>query len=97
LKRRGILAIHVSNRYLDLVPVCARGAETLGKQAMVVEDDGNEASYYSSSTWVLLTSEPNWFKTPSFNGADMMPALAPRRFRGWTDDYSNIFQILRLR
>jgi hypothetical protein len=98
LKPDGILALHVSNRYLDLVPVCARGAQELGKQAMVVSDDSeDEFSYLSSSTWVLLTSEGEWFKAASFKGADMTQAVAPQRFRMWTDDYSNVFQILKLK
>jgi hypothetical protein len=96
LKPRGILALHVSNRYLDLVPVAARGAVTFGKQAMVVSDDTSEDSYLSSTTWVLLTDYSLWFENPSFSGADIGPAKAPVRFRAWTDDYSNIFQILKL-
>ena len=32
LKPNGILALHISNRYLDLVPVCARGAEALASR-----------------------------------------------------------------
>ena len=66
------------------------------KQAMVVSDDPEE-SYMSSSTWVLLTSDGDWFKTLSFANADMGPAKAPAGFRGWTDDYSNVFQILKLK
>jgi hypothetical protein len=96
LKPRGILALHVSNRYLNLVPVCARGAQNFGKQATVVDDDGNEASYLSSSTWVLLTSDDAWLRTPAFAGAETTAAVAPARFRTWTDDFSNIFQILKL-
>ena len=42
LKPDGILALHISNRYLDLEPVCARGAEFFDKQAMTVSDDGEE-------------------------------------------------------
>ncbi len=98
LKRDGILALHVSNRYLDLVPVSARGAQDLGKQAMSVSDDSEDSfSYLSSSTWVLLTSEAEWFKADSFKGADMTEAAAPKSFRAWTDDYSNVFQILKLK
>jgi hypothetical protein len=96
LKPTGILALHVSNRYLDLVPVAARGAIAFGKQAMVVSDDTAEDSYLSSTTWVLLTDHSLWFESPSFAGADIGPAKAPVRFRAWTDDYSNIFQILKL-
>jgi len=97
LKPDGILALHVSNRYLDLVPVCARGAEKLGKDAMVVDDDGEEASYMSASTWVLVTAHPEWFRSASFTGADMHRAVAPANFRTWTDDYSNLFQILSVK
>ena len=96
LKPEGILALHISNRYLDLEPVCARGAEDLGKEAMTVEDDGNEAGYMSASTWVLLTSQPGWFRATSFYSATMRKAKAPFHFRAWTDDYSNVFQILKL-
>ncbi len=96
LKPDGILALHVSNRYLDLVPVCARGAEEFSKRAEVVSDDASEAAYLSSSTWVLLSSQASWFDSKPFQGADMTPAKAPADFRTWTDDYSNIFQILRL-
>ncbi len=96
LKPDGILALHVSNRYLDLIPVCERGAESVGKQAMVVYDEGDEAPYTIASTWVLLTSDPQWFHNASFSGADMEVAAAPAHFRGWTDDYSGIFQILKL-
>jgi hypothetical protein len=95
LKPDGILALHVSNRYLDLVPVCASGAKFFGKQSTVVEDDADDISYLSDSTWVLVTADGSWFKSPSFNQANMTPGAAKASFRPWTDDYSNIFQILR--
>ena len=57
LKPEGVLALHISNRYLDLKPVCEGGAASVGRQAWVVEDEGDEASYLSSSTWVLVTSD----------------------------------------
>ncbi len=96
LKPNGILALHISNRYLNLAPVCARGAEWFNKKATVVDDDGDEANFVLDSTWVLLTSEPKWLKTRAFDGADLSDAKAPAKFRGWTDDYSNIFQILKI-
>jgi hypothetical protein len=96
LKPDGILALHVSNRYLDLVPVCARAAQELGRQAMVVRDQGTDANYLSPSTWVLLTSEGAWFQGPSFKTAEIAPAAAPLGFRAWTDNYSNVVQILKL-
>ncbi|HEV2199804.1 MAG TPA: fused MFS/spermidine synthase [Bryobacteraceae bacterium] len=97
LKPDGILALHISNRYLDLEPVCLGDAKAYGKIARTVNDDGEEAPYFSSSTWVLLTSNAAWFDAPSFKGADMHPAKDRSNFRPWTDDYSNLFQILSLK
>ncbi|HEX9245214.1 MAG TPA: fused MFS/spermidine synthase [bacterium] len=95
LKPDGILALNVTNRYVDLVPVFARAAQEFDKQAMVVRDYGVEAPYLAPSIWVLLTSDAAWFKSPSFQNADLTRAVAPPRFRLWTDDYSNLIRILK--
>lgn len=97
LKPNGILALHISNRYLDLEPVCSAGADYYNKFAMTVSDDASEAPYLSSSTWVLLTSDSSIFDEPAFANADMHHAKTPPKFRPWTDDYSNIVQILSLK
>ena len=97
LKPDGVLAVHISNRYLDLAPVCARGAEFVGKKATVVSDDASDNTFANSTTWVLITSQDNnVFQKPSFEGANMYPAAAAATFRGWTDDYSSILPILSL-
>jgi len=97
LKPDGVLAVHISNRYLDLAPVCARGAEFVGKKATVVGDDASDNTFANSTTWVLITSpDNNVFQNPSFEGANMYPATAAATFRGWTDDYSSILPILSL-
>jgi len=97
LKPDGVLAVHISNRYLDLAPVCERGAEFVGKKATVVADDASDNTFANSTTWVLITSpDNNVFQNPSFEGANMYPASADAKFRGWTDDYSSILPILSL-
>jgi hypothetical protein len=95
LKPDGILALHISNRYLDLAPVCAAGAAYYHKEARTVSDDGEGGSYLSSSTWVLVTSHPEWFDSIAFSGADIVPTPLRAGFRPWTDDYSNLVQIFR--
>lgn len=97
LKHTGILALHISNRYLDLVPVCARGAQNLDKIATTVSNDADDANYVLDSTWVLLTADPEWLNSPSFASADTSPARAPASFRTWTDNYSNVVQIFRFK
>jgi spermidine synthase len=94
LKPDGVLAVHISNRYLDLAPVCQKGADALGRQAMVVYDEGD--SYSNSTTWVLISKDGNFFQAPAFSGANMYPPMMTAGFRAWTDDYSNIVSILSL-
>jgi hypothetical protein len=92
LKPNGVLAVHISNRYLDLAPVCARGAEFVGRKGTVVTDEGGD--FANSTTWVLITSDESIFQDAAFTGASMYPATAGDKFRGWTDDYSNIVGII---
>jgi hypothetical protein len=97
LKPGGVLALHISNRYLDLKPVCEGGAAAVGREAWVVEDEGDQASYLSSSTWVLVTSDMSIYHSDSFKDAAAYQFTAPKGFRPWTDDYSNLFQILNVK
>ena len=94
LKPNGILAINISNRYLDLEPVVAQAASDLGWTGVAVADDGNDEDYYSASTWVLLSRSSHIFDHPNFRNAAMRIQSRPG-FRAWTDDYSNIIQILK--
>jgi hypothetical protein len=95
LKPDGVLAVNISNRYLDLEPIIAQAAKDMGWSGVVVYDEGNSESYYVSNTWILLSKSSAVFADPNFQDASTM-ALRPRPgFRAWTDDYSNIIQILR--
>jgi hypothetical protein len=60
----------------------------------VVDDEGDEASYLSSSTWVLVTSDLSLYQGKFFKDATISQFHAKKGFRPWTDDYSNLFQIL---
>jgi spermidine synthase len=94
IKIDGILAIHVSNRYLDLVPIVANIAEELHKPAIVVEDDGSDGKDPAASTWVLLSSTASVFDDQAFNADWVAPAKPDPKIRLWTDDYSNLLQIM---
>jgi hypothetical protein len=90
----GVLAVHVSNRYLRLAPVVALGAEGSGKEARIVSYDGTDIDEEAPSDWVLVTSRPGFFDQDGLRGKaepiKPIPGLRP-----WTDDYSNVFKILR--
>jgi hypothetical protein len=97
LKPAGILAVHVSNRYLDLVPVVSRNARDFGKTPVDVSDQDEEEDYFSNSDWVLVSSDAAIFRDRAFKSSSVQPAEYRPNLRPWTDDYSNLFQILKLR
>ncbi len=93
LKPDGILAVHVSNRYLDLVPVVDEEAHALGKLDRLVDTDDDDTAGVFAATWVLVSSAPSAFDgLVQENSTEIKPG---RKIRLWTDDYSNLFQILR--
>jgi hypothetical protein len=95
LNRGGILAVHVSNRYLALEPVVERNAADLAKVAMEVNDDGEDADYLSKSDWILVASNRAPFTDGLFHASGIKPAAPRPDLRPWTDDYSNLLQILK--
>jgi SAM-dependent methyltransferase len=104
LKPQGILAIHVSNRLLDLPPVVEAGARSVGARAIEVTNAEDDASAVYESEWMLLDRDATPNPTVSAL-ADSQVALPPgtstqnqdkdRLLRPWTDDYSNLVEILK--
>ncbi len=90
----GVLAVHVSSRYLSLAPVVALAAAEEGKRALMVWYGGDRASGESVSEWVLVTSRPGFFERPEIAAA-ARPIPPIPGLRVWTDDYSNLYRILR--
>jgi hypothetical protein len=93
LKPDGFLAVHISNRYLDLQPVLAGEAKATGKVGRVVETDDDDTQDLFGTTWVLIRS-PQYAFPPAITTRSTDLSRA-RQIRLWTDDYSNLFQILK--
>jgi hypothetical protein len=95
LKPDGMMAVNISNRYLDLEPVVSQAAAAMGWSGVVISDDGELQPYYTASTWILLARSAAAFNSGSFADG-YIQALKPHpEFRAWTDDFSNIIQILK--
>jgi SAM-dependent methyltransferase len=93
LQPDGVLAVHISNRYLDLEPVLEGETRATGKMARVVDTDDDDTQDVFGATWVLMTS-----KASGFHGEEMRNSTeigSRRTVRLWTDDYSNLFRILK--
>lgn len=92
LQPEGVLAVQISNRYLDLTPVCLRAAEHVNRSATVVRSAGDGMA--NASVWVLITSNEALLRKPQFQDAHLRPALAEPDFEGWTDQYSSVWPVL---
>jgi SAM-dependent methyltransferase len=96
LKPLGVLAVNISNKYIDLAPVMYQAARTLDKEILLVDDheDENDEIFYSS-TWVLMSNRNVVLRQPSLIKAAVN--FSPEKFkhRVWTDDYSNLWQVIK--
>ena len=97
LKPDGVLAINASNRYLNLVPIVTGNAQATGMSCVLVEDDGEDEEFYAATSWMLCSREPKIFDDPLFKGGETEHPVPDPKIRPWTDDYSNLFQILKKR
>jgi len=93
MKPDGIVAFHVSNRFLNLVPVVTRIAEENGAQAVLVDEESEEDR--TTSTWVLVSRDKKALERPEIVEAGASEPETRDDWRTWTDDYSNLVQILK--
>jgi spermidine synthase len=94
LRPGGVLAVHISNRYLDLKPVLREAAARFGRQARLVDSDNDDERAVYGSTWVLIAESAQTFAQPPLDGATA-PLESERGVRLWTDDYSDLWRILK--
>lgn len=93
MKPSGIIAFHVTNRFLDLVPVVDALARAHGLAVAFIADNGDDPGA-SRSEWVLLSKDPAALEKPSI--ADAATPITPRPdWRLWTDDFNNLVQVLK--
>ena len=93
LASNGILAYHVSNRFLNLPPVLAEIAAKENLAGIVIEDPSkSDNALHSSSTWVLLAKKAETLS--SFTE----PVAKLERTSGaplWTDDFNNLISVIK--
>ena len=96
LAEDGVLAIHVSNRYLDLEPVVAAIADRLGLAVVTgnfVADEAQEAEGATGADWLLLAEKPSTLDP--YRGGIWRESRRVASVRAWTDDRSDLLGVLR--
>jgi SAM-dependent methyltransferase len=93
LKPGGVLAVHVSNRYIALAPVVAQDAAARGLEAREIDIYNDLDHGVARSVWVLVTRRKELFRRGELANIQAVPI--PAGLRPWTDDYSAIWSVLR--
>jgi SAM-dependent methyltransferase len=94
LRPGGVLAVHISNRYLNLVPVAQEAARELSLELRQVDNDDDDDAGVYRSDWLLLSASPAAFEGPLLKGvAQRVDSEAGVKL--WTDDYSDLYRLLK--
>ena len=100
IRKNGVLAVHISNRYFDLRPVMWRMAREFGLHAVAVRSAAGEDGV--SARWMLLTRNPsfvrevaNFVRRTAKGTTVTTDKRGGKTVRLWTDDYSNLLQVLK--
>jgi spermidine synthase len=95
LKTNAIVAVHISNHYLDLEPVVANLAKQFGYNMAIIDFDENDEEWWLySSTWILLSRDQGVLEQPAISAATRTKSSS-RKAPLWTDDFTSLFQILK--
>jgi uncharacterized membrane protein YfcA len=94
LKPSGVLAVHISNKYLDLEPVVVAAAAWFNREAVMISNSDDHQKGVYASSWILVASPAGFLAQPQIEKAGTI--LAPSKNGAlWTDDYSSLLKILK--
>lgn len=88
----GVIAVHISNRYVDLDPVVRGIAEALDLAVTRIDDD--EDGRVWASEWMLLSRSPAALRRAEQLADPTEPPAREGAWPLWTDAYSNLVQVL---
>jgi hypothetical protein len=89
----GVIAFHVSTTYIDLYPVLKQMTEYFGLESAFVYSSTRVDSIVPSK-WVLLTHNNLFLQKNDIAKAKKTSLKDIKDISLWTDDYSNLFQVL---
>jgi SAM-dependent methyltransferase len=95
LRPDGIIAVNISNRYLDLVPVIDRLAADQQIDWVQIRTAGDAGRACSPAHWVLITHNQQFLHDDIVRAASLGEHGQYAHVPLWTDQYSNLFQILK--
>ena len=97
LRKDGILAVHFSNRYLNLYPVVSGLAAGNGYSMICIDSEYDEDAGQdeAGSSWCLLSTDAELLKRPEMLELKSDDYYNDRPAIQWTDQYSNLLHVLQ--
>ncbi len=97
LSQRGLLMVHISNRFFELEPVLAAVAKQRGLSAAKRDDvPPDDKDGLTASTWVALSRDPAVLATLAKARPNVpWTPLPPPAPRVWSDDHASILPYVR--
>jgi spermidine synthase len=94
LRNDGVIAVHISNIHLDLEPVVNEIAKAHQLNSAVVAS-GRTRPGSTAAVWVLLTRDERFLMQSAIKEYSSQDRDMTREIQLWTDEFSNLYQILR--
>jgi hypothetical protein len=95
LRPDGIIAVNITNRYLDLQPVVENLAKHFNLTAASFSYDENDEEWWLyGNAWILVTRNEEFLKNREVAGMRVPKKEARTDIPLWTDDFASLFQIL---
>lgn len=95
IKPDGVIAVHISNRYLDLRPVVEKLAEHFGLQVATISDDHEPDWWIYATTWMVLSKNKAIMEHEEIKDVAEAAEPANRSFPLWTDDFASLYSIMK--
>ncbi|QEG38951.1 spermidine synthase [Roseimaritima ulvae] len=96
LKPGGVMAFHVSNKYLDLAPIVHRLVGELGWHSRRVDTGDDEATHGTAAIWVVAAESDDWFDAEELAIGREPRSEELQRAPLWTDQYHDLLSALRI-
>ena len=94
LKPDGVLALHVSNKYVNMAPVARGLALQFGREALIIDSVESQWLGTADSSWVIVTNNPTFLNdktilvaSSKWHKGDSPPFV-------WTDDHTSLWSAL---
>lgn len=91
----GVIAVHISNRYLNLRPVVEALARHFGRKAVTISHQAGDDWWLSGSTWVLVTNNEAVLQSPTVDASSEASVESAPADALWTDDHASLMGVLK--